>query len=133
PPLLSTGQDNPLGLFSYIFILDAGLLAIAFRKKWSFLIPLAAAGTILLQLGWASQFFMFQKVWTAWSIFAVFEFLFVLALLIAKQLQQIDFWINTSVLSLSFWTISFAFYLLGFSNLGARPGTIFSFCLLAEA
>lgn len=133
PPLLSTGQDNPLGLFSYIFILDAGLIAIALRKKWTFLIPLAAVGTILLQLGWASEFFTTQKVWTAWTIFAVFEFLFVLAFLIAKQLQQIDSWINLSVLSLSFWIISFAFYLIGFSNLGARPGTIFSFCVLAEA
>lgn len=132
PLLLSTGQDNPLGLFSYIFILDSGLIAIALRKKWSFLIPLAAVGTMLLQLGWASEFFTVQKVWTAWLIFASFEFLFLVAFLIAKQLQLVDPWINTAVLSLSFWTISFAFYLLGFSNLGARPGTIFSFCLLAE-
>ena len=42
PPLLSTGHDNPLGLFSYIFILVAGLIAIALRKKWTFLISLAA-------------------------------------------------------------------------------------------
>jgi uncharacterized membrane protein len=132
PPLLSTGQDNPLGLFSYIFILDAGLIAIALRKKWTFLIPFAAVGTILLQLGWASEFFTTPKVWTAWIIFAAFEFLFVLAFLIARQLQQIDPWINTSIVTLSFWTIGFAFYLLGFSNLGARPGTIFSFCLLAD-
>lgn len=132
PPLLSTGQDNPLGLFSYIFILDAGLIAIALRKKWSFLIPLAVVGTILLQLGWASQFFAVQKIWTAWIIFAVFEFLFVLAFAFANRIQQIDPWIIASVISISFWTISFAFYLLGFSNLGARPGTIFSFCLLAE-
>jgi hypothetical protein len=133
PPLLSTGQDNPLGLFSYIFILDAGLILIALRKKWTFLIPLASTGTILLQAGWASQFFTVQKVWTAWIIFAVFETLFLIAYVFAKRLQQIDSWINASVLSISFWTLSFAFYLLGFSNLGARPGTIFSFCLLAEA
>jgi uncharacterized membrane protein len=132
PLLLSTGQDNPLGLFSYIFILDAGLIAIALRKKWTFLIPLAAVGTILLQLGWVSQFFTIGKIWAAWNIFAVFEFLFVIAFVFAKRLQQIDSWINASVLSISFWTISFAFYLLGFSNLGARPGTIFSFCILAE-
>lgn len=132
PSLLSTGQDNPVGLFSYIFVLDAGLIAIALRKKWSFLIPLAAAGTILMQLGWASEFFTTQKIWTAWTIFAVFEFLFLIAFVFAKRFQQIDPWINASVLSISFWTISFAFYLLGFLNLGAQPGTIFSFCLLAE-
>src|SRR6184192_3759521 len=32
PVLLSTGQDNPLGLFGYIALLDAGLLAVARRK-----------------------------------------------------------------------------------------------------
>ncbi len=132
PSLLSTGQDNPLGLFSYIFILDAGLIAIALRKKWTFLIPLAAVGTILVQIGWASEFFTIQKLWTAWLIFAVFELLFVLAFVFARQLHLIDSWVNASVLSISFWTLSFAFYLLGFSNLGARPSTIFSFCLLVE-
>ena len=36
PVLLSTGQDNPLGLFGYIALLDIGLLAVARRKDWSF-------------------------------------------------------------------------------------------------
>ncbi len=132
PPLLSTGEDNPLGLFSYIFILDAGLIGIALRKKWRFLVLLGAAGTMLMQIGWASEFFTVQKVWTAWIIFAVFEVLFVLALLIARRLEQIDHWISASALSISFLVICFAFYLLGFSKLGERPGTVFSFCLLAE-
>lgn len=132
PPLLSTGQDNPLGLFSYIFILDAGLIGIALRKKWRFLVLLGAAGTMILQIAWASEFFTVQKVWTAWIIFAVFELLFVLALLIARRLEQLDHWISASALSVSFLVICFAFYLLGFSNLGGRPGTVFSFCLLAE-
>src|SRR4029434_4234516 len=35
PVLLSTGQDNPLGLFGYIALLDIGLLAVARRKDWT--------------------------------------------------------------------------------------------------
>ena len=34
PVLLSTGQDNPLGLFGYIALLDIGLLTVARRKEW---------------------------------------------------------------------------------------------------
>jgi uncharacterized membrane protein len=29
PLLLSTGQDNPIGLFAYILMLDVGLFALA--------------------------------------------------------------------------------------------------------
>jgi len=32
--LLSTSQDNPLGLFGYIAILDAGLIFVAMHRRW---------------------------------------------------------------------------------------------------
>ncbi len=43
PILLSTGQDNPLGLFGYIAILDAGLIVVALNRRWYFLTALARA------------------------------------------------------------------------------------------
>src|SRR6266480_4889383 len=61
PVLLSTGQDNPLGLFGYIALLDIGLLAVALHRRWHYLIPLGAAGTIIMQLGWVQQFFLRKK------------------------------------------------------------------------
>src|SRR5262249_31981285 len=42
PILLSTGQDNPLGLFGYIAILDAGLILVAMHRRWLFLSGMAA-------------------------------------------------------------------------------------------
>jgi len=57
PILLSTGQDAPVALFTYIALLDAGLLAVALHRRWFYLAPLAAAGTILMQIGWVSEFF----------------------------------------------------------------------------
>jgi uncharacterized membrane protein len=89
PPLLSTGVDNPLGLFSYIFILDAGLIAIALRKKWRFLIFFAAFGTILMQIGWIAEFFKVEKVQTAWNIFAAFVALFVITLFASKNCSRL--------------------------------------------
>ena len=57
PILLSTGVDNPFGLFGYIAILDAGLILVAVNRRWLFLVTLAAAGTIFMQVGWAGEFF----------------------------------------------------------------------------
>ena len=34
PILLSTGVDNETGLFSYIALLDAGVLVLAYSKQW---------------------------------------------------------------------------------------------------
>lgn len=61
PVLLSTGQDNPLGLFGYIAILDAGLIFVALNKRWDFLAALAALGTVIMQIGWVDKFFEPEK------------------------------------------------------------------------
>src|SRR5437016_882613 len=61
PVLLSTGQDNPWGLFGYIALLDIGLLMVTRRKEWSALPILGALGTVLMQIGWVSQFFLREE------------------------------------------------------------------------
>src|ERR1039457_1497060 len=61
PILLSTGQDNPLGLFGYIAILDAGLILVALHRRWFFLTALGAIGTVIMQIGWADEFFVAGK------------------------------------------------------------------------
>src|SRR5213592_893909 len=58
PILLSTGQDNPLGLFGYVALLDIGLLMVIRRKEWTALPILGAVGTVLMQIAWISQFFL---------------------------------------------------------------------------
>ena len=62
PILINTEQDNPLGLFGYIAILDAGLIFVALNKRWHFLTALAALGTVFMQVGWADKFFESGKI-----------------------------------------------------------------------
>src|SRR5205814_2137089 len=64
PVLLSTGQDNPLGLFGYIALLDIGLLAVAQRQRWNLLPILGAIGTALMQFAWVAAFFVPEKYFT---------------------------------------------------------------------
>ena len=52
PILLSTGSDNPIGLFSYVLLLDLGLLTLARRRGWPGLMMLALAGTVFYQAAW---------------------------------------------------------------------------------
>ena len=52
PLLLSTGQDNPIGLFAYILMLNVGLFVLARLRGWPILAVLSLAGTVFYQLGW---------------------------------------------------------------------------------
>ncbi|HSE40279.1 MAG TPA: DUF2339 domain-containing protein, partial [Acidobacteriota bacterium] len=132
PPLLSTGVDNPTALFIYIFILDTGLIAIALRKKWSFLVLFASIGTVFTQIAWTAQFFAVEKAGTAIWIHAAAEALFVFALFGAKKFEENDHSYSASLLFVSFYVICFAFFLFGYPALAAQPAILFSFCLIAE-
>lgn len=52
PFMVSTGEGNYIVLFTYILILDLGILAIAYFKKWNILNILAFVFTILLYGSW---------------------------------------------------------------------------------
>jgi Predicted membrane protein (DUF2339) len=57
PFMVSTGSGNYVVLFSYILILDIGILAMAYHKKWNLVNVLAFAFTIILYGGWLSREF----------------------------------------------------------------------------
>ncbi len=52
PLMLSTGQDNMFFLYGYLTVLNAGVLATAFFKRWTGLSWLGLVGTMLLFAGW---------------------------------------------------------------------------------
>ena len=89
PPLLSTGVDRPIGLFSYVALLDAGLAAVALRKRWGFLVTLSAVGTLAMQVGWADKFFDISKALTSVVIFLVFPLLYMALLIVADRFETL--------------------------------------------
>lgn len=52
PFLVSTGEGNYIVLFTYILILDAGMLALAYMRRWHLVNILSYAFTILLYVSW---------------------------------------------------------------------------------
>ena len=76
PVLLSTGVDNEIGLFTYVALLDAGVLAVAYFKRWRSLDVLSFAGTVAITIGWAFKFYEHEKVWTTLVFLSVFFLLY---------------------------------------------------------
>jgi len=129
PVLLSTGKDNALGLFGYIALLDAGLMAVVRTKRWNYLALLAAVGTVLMQLVWTADHFAVAKVYTAMTILLGFEALFLAAYALS---DRESLWLNVSAISMAFVPLVYTLFLLTFSALGQKPWVIFTFILAAD-
>lgn len=132
PVLLSTGEDNPLGLFGYVALLDLGLLAVARRKRWDHLASLAALGTVAMQVGWFAKFFEPEKIFIAQGVFLGFPLLFLGVFFRAEKRG----WMNghiaaaSALLSLVALALSFDFALGG--TLGLLPGRTFTIAFGAD-
>ncbi len=132
PVLLSTGQDNPGGLFGYLALLNLGLIAVALHRRWHFLVPLGAFGTILMQIGWAAKFFTDEKAGIAVIVCLGFAALFVGACAAARRRGGSSRELRGSATALACVCFAFALYFNFYSGLRARPGLLFGFALLAD-
>jgi uncharacterized membrane protein len=84
PALLSSGQDNPIGLFAYLLLLNGGLAWVAYRKQWPALTALSMAFTTLYQWGWVAKFLTPSKLPLAVGIFLIFPIVSLVAFGIAR-------------------------------------------------
>src|SRR5205814_1103312 len=138
PVLLSTGQDNPLGLFGYIALLDIGLLAVARRKEWSSLPILGAVGTVLMQITWVGNFFLHgqyfagNKTLIPMAVFLGFEVLFLAAAPASKRTGKLDNAISGAALAVGGFAMFWAFYFFSFTTIGNRPLLILSYLFLVD-
>jgi len=133
PGLLSTGVDNPVALFGYIAVLNVGIAAIALRKRWAYLILLAAAGTALTEFAWGWKFFETPKANIAFVVFLGFEAQFLAIFAAQRRKDPAANWATSAVVLLGFTALAAAFSFLGYPELGRRPGFLFTVAFLAEA
>jgi uncharacterized membrane protein len=138
PVLLSSGQDAPLALFGYIALLDAGLLAVALRKRWNSLPVLGAVGTVLMQAGWVARFFVAEKyssgdkILVPMAVFAGFEALFLAGAFFEKRLKETKRAISGSAVALGAVALMAAFYFLCFQSVAQRPAVLFGYVFLVD-
>jgi uncharacterized membrane protein len=130
PWLVSSGEDNPVGLFAYIALLDIGLAGLVWKRRWDFLFPLSAAATTAVLLGWTATFFNVDKALTAVTAWGLFPILFGAFTFYIKRGRQVSELVVHTAGSLSLTALSFGFFLLFYPELGTRPGLLFGFMFL---
>ncbi|MBN1293449.1 MAG: DUF2339 domain-containing protein [Candidatus Latescibacteria bacterium] len=114
PFLLSTGEVNSVGLFTYIVLLDAGLLAVLYvKEKWAILEPLTLGATYLVYLLWYKEFYTIGNFAIAvvfltlfWGLFHAFDIMRMLKPVSSfSQLRQFVPVLNTVVYSLPMYAV----------------------------
>jgi hypothetical protein len=94
PFLLSTGEDKPITLFTYIAIINSGILFISFKQNWRILYYLAFAITWMLFNGWINSSNNYDKTAIAGSyltlFFAQFYTIFIANKLIKNEGHSVE-------------------------------------------
>jgi uncharacterized membrane protein len=133
PVLLSTGVDNPPGLFGYLALLDAGLVAVALSTGWRHLVPLSAGGTVVMMIGWAERFFTAEKGPVAMTVCLGFTVLYLAANEIARRRHAAAPEYSWTAAALPLVGFGFALFFLNYSALAARAPLFLGYVLLIDA
>ncbi len=88
PIMLSTGKDNQAGLFSYITLLDLGVLAIAYFKQWRILNYLAFLATVLISAAWLDEWYAPEKLWKTVFFLTILFIIFALLAVLHNVLKR---------------------------------------------
>jgi uncharacterized membrane protein len=88
PLLLSTGQNHELQLFSYLALLDAAAVVMVALKPWRRLLMLSFAGTLLLYIGWYSEFYERTQIRWTLGFATLFFVIFAIAPLVARRPEK---------------------------------------------
>ena len=133
PALLSTGENRPIPLFTYLLLLNVGLAWVAVRKKWPLLTVMTLVLTTLYQWGWVVRFLSASDLSIGMGVFLVFAVTSFAALTLARQKVAggpINAALEHSGLVASAMPLLFAVFLSAVPRYGARTGLLFGFLLI---
>ncbi|MGZ6988748.1 MAG: DUF2339 domain-containing protein, partial [Thermoanaerobaculia bacterium] len=134
PALLSTGENRPVELFSYLLILNAGLAWVALRKRWILLSIASLVFTTCYQWGWVVRFLAGENLGLAAGIFLVFPLVFAAGPALASREPGAgeDVFGRTAAVAAALPSL-FALYVAGVGAYGEHWGLLFGFLALLDA
>ena len=131
PPLLTSGPDNPGLLFGYVALLNAGIAAVALRKRWDYLLVLAALGTVLMEFSWIPVNDTIKGT-VGFLIFLGLQAQFLGFAYLRQKQPPPEKWSTPAAAIVGFASMVFACWLLSVDELASRPAFFFSFVFLAD-
>jgi hypothetical protein len=136
PALLSSGENHPITLFSYLLLLNVGLAWIAARKKWPLLSTLTLVLTTLYQWAWVGKFLTEGQLPLASGIFLIFPVVSFATLTFSRRQEdsggRMSLYGKSASLN-ALLPLLFAAYLASVPGYGNHYGILFGFLFLLAA
>jgi uncharacterized membrane protein len=134
PALLSSGENRPIGLFSYLLLLNFGLAWVAYKKRWPLLTLGSTVFTVFYQWGWVSKYLTPEQLPLAAAIFAIFALTGVATLWLGRRDDDRHQRLFDRVgLAAGALPLAFGIFAAAVPAYGARYHTLFTFLLLVAA
>ncbi|HEY6210854.1 MAG TPA: DUF2339 domain-containing protein, partial [Vicinamibacterales bacterium] len=133
PILLSTGENRPVSLFTYLLLLNMGLAWVAARKRWSVLTVVTMVFTAFYQWGWVITFLDVNQLSLAMGIFLVFAVVGFAGVVVSRRGAEATTPLDRMGVAAASMPLLFAVYLSAVPAYGAQVGMLFGFLLLIDA
>ncbi|HUP50103.1 MAG TPA: DUF2339 domain-containing protein [Thermoanaerobaculia bacterium] len=135
PALLSTGQNRPIELFSYLLLLNGGLAWVAYRKRWVALTFGSLVFTVIYQWMWIAKYLTVSQLPLAAAVFGVFALVGTVVLWMrgASRDDQQQLTFERVSLVAAILPLTFAIFGAAVPAYGARYNTLFAFLLFMAA
>jgi uncharacterized membrane protein len=131
PALLSSGENRPVALFSYLLLLNGGISWIAWKKRWPLLTALSLGLTAIYQWTWVERFLTTGQLPLAAAIFLLFAA--VGASSLWPQAGEDKTIFRRIAAAGAVLPLLFAFFTAIVPEYGARSNVLFAFLFLVAA
>jgi uncharacterized membrane protein len=129
PALLSTGENKPIALFSYLLLLNVGLLFVAIQRRWPLLTLLSVVFTVIYEWGWIGKFLTVSQLPLAVTIFILFAAAAAASLWMRRQADMAQRRFDFAAISSAGLPLLFAIYVAAVSSYGVQYNILFTFLL----
>lgn len=133
PALLSTGENRPISLFSYLLLLNTGLAWVAYKKRWPALTIGSVLFSVIYQWAWIAKFLDASQLPLAAGIFIVFGMAAATALWMGRREDKQQVLFDRAGQFAVALPLLFALFAAAVPAYGARFNILFGFLLLIAA
>jgi hypothetical protein len=133
PALLSSGENRPIELFSYLLLLNLGLAWVAWRKRWPALTIGSVVFTVLYQWAWVGRYLTASQLPLAAAIFIVFAASGAALLWMRRDDDGQQRIFDRIGLAAAALPLAFGVFSAAIPAYGLRYNTLFGFLLLIAA
>ncbi|HEX3578796.1 MAG TPA: DUF2339 domain-containing protein [Thermoanaerobaculia bacterium] len=129
PALLSTGENKPVALFSYLLLLNVGLLFVAIQRRWPLLTALSVVFTVIYEWSWIGKYFTAAQLPLAVAIFVLLAAAAAASLWMRRRADEAQRRFDFAAISSAGLPLLFAIYVAAVSSYGVQYNILFTFLL----